>query len=91
MSRELVYLDDVKLQLYKYGQHEAIRCLTGIHRADAAPVIHAHWVKQNHALEIDGFYRPQYACSNCGDIAPYRNNFCGECGALMDEEGSEDG
>ena len=53
--------------------------------ADVTPVIHAHWIKHGEP--------PWYVieCSECG--AKWQmsgswdaNNFCGNCGAKMDEE-----
>lgn len=52
---------------------------------DVAPVVHAHWIKHGEP--------PWYVieCSECG--AKWQmsgswdaNNFCGNCGAKMDEE-----
>ena len=89
MPRELVYLDDVKHRLYDWGEQHALHCLEGMNPADATPVIHAHWVRHDYSAELEGYFIPSFSCSHCETISRERMNFCGECGALMDEEGDE--
>lgn len=46
---------------------------------DAAPVIHAHWIRK--FLVQKGCYE----CSNCRRYSTLGTNYCGSCGAKMDE------
>lgn len=54
-------------------------------KADVAPIIHAHWT-----YDIDDLspMDSMMICSNCGEYEHiYANgNYCGNCGAKMDEE-----
>lgn len=75
------------------GYDEAIGVAIGIIEdapvADAAPVVHGHWVKIENTRNV-------FKCSRCGHIRELRHIFeimskpklCEECGAKMDE--SED-
>ena len=49
--------------------------------ADVAPVVHAHWILLR---EPNG--KPYcFSCSNCDFRTKSGLNFCGDCGAIMDE------
>lgn len=50
----------------------------GLPMEDVAPVVHVHWIRVNHD--------DAYKCSNCGSVFYYETNYCGFCGAKMDEE-----
>ena len=58
--------------------------------ADVAPVIHAHWSKEMRFTEdFMGNRTYGYKCSVCGKLAN-RLQFCGNCGAKMDESEDND-
>lgn len=48
---------------------------------EAKPVVHAHWEETGMVLG---------KCSNCGGICP-KIEYCGRCGAQMDERNDENG
>ena len=53
--------------------------------ADVAPVRHGRWV----LIEIlcgGGKERKYYRCSECNKANVIRSNYCGNCGAKMDEQ-----
>lgn len=53
--------------------------------ADVAPVVHARWILRR---EPDG--SPYcFSCSNCDHDTKSGLDFCGRCGARMDEEGEK--
>lgn len=47
---------------------------------DAAPVRHGRWEV------IDAEEPRRYGCSECKRLSWYMENYCGNCGARMDEE-----
>lgn len=51
---------------------------------DSAPVVHAHWV-YGYTFP-DGQYRKCSACNELIKAVANDGNFCGHCGAKMDEE-----
>lgn len=64
---------------------------------DVKPVIHGHWIYQAELKNFTpaGSTRHCIRCSNCGAlfrVKRYENkefensNFCGKCGAVMDED-----
>lgn len=68
--------------------------------ADAAPVVHAHWIVQKKPVYISSAEHPlskptklyipdSYTCSMCGRREPYQEPYC-HCGAKMDEKEKED-
>lgn len=60
-----------------------------IPNADVAPVVHGHWSKEMRFTEdFMGNRTYGYKCSVCGKIAN-RLQFCGNCGAKMDESEGE--
>lgn len=69
---------------------EVIDLLTFAPVIEARPIVHGHWIwfrqiaEDKHGLmrHIDGC-----RCSLCG-IGVSGGNYCEECGAIMDEEGS---
>lgn len=61
--------------------------------ADVQPVKHGKWIDIHEWCKMHnskpsgiGFY---HWCSNCGKCVNHRSNYCGECGAKMDEEQHE--
>ena len=57
--------------------------------ADVAPVVHGHWSKEMRFTEdFMGNRTYGYKCSVCGKLAN-RLQFCGNCGAIMDESEGE--
>lgn len=59
--------------------------LDGYHVGKESTVTHAHWI-----YEIDDLFPEDsmMICSNCGEYERLgaNDNYCGECGAKMDEE-----
>lgn len=54
--------------------------LMAIPSADVAPVRHGRWVV------IDAEEPRRYGCSECKRLSWHMENYCGNCGAKMDEE-----
>lgn len=61
-------------------QHEIFFLLESEPSEDVEPVRHAHWIRTY--LAQTG----SYECSNCGRFSMGDTNYCGGCGARMDEE-----
>jgi len=65
-------------------------CLLDIPSADVIPVVHGHWewAEGVHVYGVDS--KNQHGsvrCSACGNCSPHSTNYCGICGARMDEDG----
>ena len=61
--------------------------------ADVAPVVHAHWIKQDQTKNERSFLTlSNLKCSNpkCGKEFHLNTDFCPHCGAKMDEEVKND-
>ena len=68
--------------------------------ADVAPVVHAHW-EYHECVCTDEGITGVYVCSACKAAVPeavfdffmegFHKDFCGACGAQMDEEVKKDG
>lgn len=70
---------------YDAGITEAIDIIDNIPPADVAPVVHGRWSKEMRFTEdFMGNRTYGYKCSVCGKLAN-RLQFCGNCGAKMDE------
>ena len=92
----LVDADAFKRELYqmgcidKFGQVATSinRLNIALERSKADPVVHGHWVEQEHC---DWVYSKEYRCSECGQYRLMTNpvgrewNYCPHCGAKMDE------
>lgn len=59
---------------------EAMQAVRNVPAVDAAPVVHAHWI-------VKGANPSHGTCSHCEGKGNWRNPFCPNCGAKMDEEG----
>lgn len=68
-----------------YTAGEVLLSIQKFPSADVVPVVHAHWT-----YEIDDLFPADsmMICSNCGEYERLgaNDNYCGECGAKMDEE-----
>lgn len=64
-------------------QHEIFFLLESEPSEDVEPVIHAHWIRE--FLTQTGCYE----CSSCRRYSTLETNYCGSCGAKMDEEKNE--
>ena len=54
--------------------------------ADVIEVKHGHWSKEMYeCVDAFGDRHIGYLCSNCKQVAN-KMNYCGNCGAIMDEE-----
>lgn len=51
---------------------------------DAKQVKHGKWSKPNFFDNGDGTFRVLYICSSCKHYIPFKGNYCGRCGAIMD-------
>lgn len=61
---------------------------------DTTQAVHAHWIRTYLAQirTYSGTHLAQtgsYKCSNCGRLSMGNTNYCGGCGAKMDEEEDE--
>lgn len=63
---------------------DMVQAVTGTPVQDVAPVVHAKWI-----YEIDDLFPADsmMICSNCGEYERLgaNDNYCGNCGAKMDE------
>ncbi len=80
-------LDDA----YEQGWTDALDNLENAPAADAAPVVHGRWIRDNDSFQIDDYYCCYFdhKCSECGEIVSDRYglpNYCPNCGARMDLE-----
>lgn len=92
-SRHAVYgLDREKFDAWQ----EIIDTLERIPVADVRPVVRGKWVEKKHATmhPEDYFCRMALSCSICGHEIDYGRgygpNYCGNCGADMREEESNE-
>ena len=44
------------------------------------------WIEGKYTDEDIRYNDRSYKCSNCGCIAPYKTNFCPDCGEKNEEE-----
>ena len=84
-------IEQVKGITEEWTTDEVIDLLTFVPVIEARPMVHGHWiwfhqiVEDKHGLRaIDGC-----RCSLCG-IGNSGDNYCEECGAMMDEDGNHE-
>ena len=100
IEKNSMILEDEREQIYraleKYDSHSQyflpeedlntvnylMTCLCDFLKADAEPVRHGKWIY--HSDWADDGECP-YECPYCGRSYDYSMNFCGFCGAKMDE------
>ena len=56
--------------------------VNNVSAADVAPVIHAHWIRQDESFTRFKCSNPECAIENCSGF----ENYCPNCGAKMDKE-----
>lgn len=70
---------------YNKGWNDCRRCFVRIIEsqptADVAPVIHAHWIRQDESFTRFKCSNPECGIENCSGF----ENYCPNCGAKMDE------
>ena len=82
-------------ELVYYTKEDAIQCVKAIPAADVAPMVHRRWIgidssfwKPTHSSDIPVF-RKTYRCSECGRRTAIAENYCPNCGAIMDADTQE--
>lgn len=79
------YLTKKDCDLSRNAIERTLYVIDNIPAADAALVVHAHWISNDY-----GGYKWTFNCSNCGwaDGHPFddRHNYCPNCGAKMRKE-----
>lgn len=84
------YVSDV---WYKSATHSALNDVNedikSLEPADVALVRHGKWIRHDDADIVEGYYVPEYECSECKGWVKDDTDFCPNCGAKMDaqEEG----
>ena len=63
--------------------YNAIDDLKELPPADVAPIRHGHWV---YGSQVDPIGSHGAECSICGDYTEDNSEYCGCCGAKMDDE-----
>lgn len=53
---------------------------------DAVPVRRGYWIRHDYADIVDGYYVPEYECSECKNWVKDDTDFCSNCGTRMDGE-----
>ena len=76
-----IHCDDPEMRDYK----TLMTFIDNLPEADVAPVVHAHWIKHDYAEEFCETIIPNYECSHCHQWFRDDRDYCGECGAKMDE------
>lgn len=56
---------------------------------DAVPVRHGRWIRHDYADIVDGYYVPEYECSECHSWKKGDSDYCPDCGARMDGKDGE--
>lgn len=74
------YEQDRKEWLDRYIKEHDARIETIKDYHDYQPVVHGHWIVRR------GNWQDEYECSVCHHISKDGGNYCGNCGARMDEE-----
>ena len=69
----------------KIGLRNARKMMVEAPTLDVQPVVHAHWIKGGKAF-IGVHKVDEYICSLCDYHTLEEGNYCGNCGAIMDEE-----
>lgn len=92
-KKHIDVLKDLKAEAEKFSTHpqEVKDALgAGIEALKAGGVKHGSW--SNQMLFDDGFggARAGYICSACKKYVPFAGNFCGNCGAEMENGRSYD-
>lgn len=57
--------------------------------ADVAPIVHAHWERENRKYALNNFRCSNCKCASQTDTKQFLTSYCGNCGAKMDEKDSE--
>lgn len=79
------YVTEMESDIY-YGSNLGIpeynieEAIAEVPTVDAKPITNAHWEEINSRLESQ-------RCSKCGYVTVTRSNYCGGCGAKMNEGG----
>lgn len=98
MSDKVVRLSDIEemlanAQIVSDGEYNGYCTedvnLSMLPTADYASVVHAHWIEHKWAEELEGLLISNYECSHCHMWLRDDRQWCGECGAKMDEESEE--
>jgi hypothetical protein len=61
----------------------AIAMIENTPTVDAAPVVHAEWIRQKSS--VGSWTHPTYKCSICGNGSNTDDKFCSECGSSMEQ------
>lgn len=87
----LVDIDDVNdlfgisdRDIYAKETIEDAICSGQLEVVDAVPVRHGHWIRHDYADIVDGYYVPEYECSECKNWVKDDTDFCPNCGAKND-------
>ena len=86
------YIDRQKVleELESFSECSAIYIVKGIPVEDVEPVVRGHWKEAMLDHEAFGVRPTILYCSECHMCAPYRANFCPNCGARnMDGDDNE--
>ena len=91
-KKHLVYVEDV---LEIMNDNRAYMSDVGIIHArnavkeapiiEAVELVHAHWNEKPNVETVDGERISNYECSSCFCWFRSKENYCGYCGAKMDE------
>lgn len=52
--------------------------------ADVAPIVHAHWEREDRKYALNKFRCSNCKCASQTDTKQFLTDYCGNCGAKMD-------
>lgn len=71
------------------GAYKAMMYISRLPAEDVKPVKHGKWSEQKFFDHGDGTFSLLYICSACKHYIPFKGNYCGRCGAIMDLKEAE--
>ena len=64
---------------------QGVAALDSVPAADVRPVVRGKWISHDFVAMGEGRYTGSVECSACGRFLPLPENFCPNCGAMMED------
>ena len=85
--------DEIDMGALKVPVPVIVQNIKDVPAADVRPVVHGKWIVSRTDYGWNGAEFPTHCkCDQCGREVPYldKDNYCPNCGALMDKDGDGD-
>ena len=100
ISRELLLsgLNDIRRTYKEAKNYDAVSAIDNAigevkdtSDVDVAPIIHAHWEREDRKYALHKFRCSNCRCASPIDTQQFLTDYCGNCGAKMDEKERKNG